>query len=75
MAKLSPPSTTAPRRATTSTCSAPRACAATASPGAPADGWVEAIYRHCQVTTIYGGTSEVCRGVIAERGLGLPRNR
>ena len=24
-----------------------------------ADGWIEAIYRHCQVTTIYGGTSEV----------------
>ncbi len=40
-----------------------------------ADGWIEAIYRHCQVTTIYGGTSEVCRGVIAERGLQLPRNR
>ena len=40
-----------------------------------ADGWIEAIYRHCQVTTIYGGTSEVCRGVIAERGLNLPRNR
>lgn len=39
------------------------------------DGWIEAIYRHCQVTTIYGGTSEVCRGIIAERGLGLPRNR
>ncbi len=34
------------------------------SPGAPADGWIEAIYRHSQVTTIYGGTSEV-----------LPRHR
>ncbi len=42
---------------------------------AAADGWIEAIYRHCQVTTIYGGTSEVLRGVIAERGLQLPRNR
>jgi alkylation response protein AidB-like acyl-CoA dehydrogenase len=38
-------------------------------------GWIEAIYRHCQVTTIYGGTSEVLRGIIAERGLHLPRNR
>lgn len=42
---------------------------------ANADGWIEAIYRHCQVTTIYGGTSEVQRGIIAERGLRLPRNR
>ena len=40
-----------------------------------AHGWIEAIFRHCQVTTIYGGTSEVLRGIIAERGLQLPRNR
>ena len=44
-------------------------------PGAAADGWIEATYRHAQVTTIYGGTSEVCRGIVAERRLGLPRTR
>lgn len=32
-------------------------------------------YRHAQGTTIYGGTSEVHRSVIAERALGLPRTR
>jgi alkylation response protein AidB-like acyl-CoA dehydrogenase len=42
---------------------------------APVDGWVEHLHRHAAVTTIYGGTSEVQRGIIAERGLGLPRNR
>ena len=40
-----------------------------------AHGWIEAIYRHCQVTTIYGGTSEVLRGIIAKRGLALPSSR
>jgi alkylation response protein AidB-like acyl-CoA dehydrogenase len=32
-------------------------------------------YRHAQGTTIYGGTSEIHRSMIAERGLGLPRTR
>ena len=32
-------------------------------------------YRHSQGTTIYGGTSEVHRSVVAERALKLPRTR
>jgi alkylation response protein AidB-like acyl-CoA dehydrogenase len=32
-------------------------------------------YRHAHGTTIYGGTSEVHRSMVAERGLGLPRTR
>ncbi|KMS52025.1 acyl-CoA dehydrogenase [Novosphingobium barchaimii LL02] len=32
-------------------------------------------YRHAHGTTIYGGTSEVHRSMIAERALGLPRTR
>jgi 3-oxochol-4-en-24-oyl-CoA dehydrogenase len=32
-------------------------------------------YRHAQGTTIYGGTSEIHRSLIAERYLGLPRTR
>ncbi len=32
-------------------------------------------YRHSQGATIYGGTSEVHRSMIAERNLGLPRTR
>jgi alkylation response protein AidB-like acyl-CoA dehydrogenase len=32
-------------------------------------------YRHSQGTTIYGGTSEIHRSLIAERYLGLPRTR
>jgi len=32
-------------------------------------------YRHSQATTIYGGTSEVHRSMIAERALGMPRTR
>jgi alkylation response protein AidB-like acyl-CoA dehydrogenase len=41
--------------------------------GAPARGEVEWAYRFAQGTTIYGGTSEIQRTIIAQRGLGLPR--
>jgi alkylation response protein AidB-like acyl-CoA dehydrogenase len=42
-------------------------------PGAAA--LINQCYRHAQGTTIYGGTSEIHRSMIAERGLGLPRTR
>jgi 3-oxochol-4-en-24-oyl-CoA dehydrogenase len=32
-------------------------------------------YRHSQVATVYGGTSEIHRSMVAERALGLPRTR
>jgi alkylation response protein AidB-like acyl-CoA dehydrogenase len=32
-------------------------------------------YRHAAGSTIYGGSSEVHRSMVAERGLGLPRTR
>ncbi|MES0872432.1 acyl-CoA dehydrogenase family protein [Sinimarinibacterium thermocellulolyticum] len=38
-------------------------------------GFLNQCYRHAQATTIYGGTSEVHRSMIAERALGLPRTR
>jgi alkylation response protein AidB-like acyl-CoA dehydrogenase len=38
-------------------------------------GLVEMGYRHSSATTIYGGTSEVLRSMVAERRLGLPRSR
>jgi alkylation response protein AidB-like acyl-CoA dehydrogenase len=42
--------------------------------GGPA-GYLNQCYRHAQGTTIYGGTSEIHRSMIAERALGLPRTR
>lgn len=42
--------------------------------GGPA-GFINQCYRHAQGTTIYAGTSEVHRSLIAERALGLPRTR
>ena len=40
-----------------------------------AEAFLNQSFRHSQGTTIYGGTSEVHRSVIAERALGLPRTR
>jgi 3-oxochol-4-en-24-oyl-CoA dehydrogenase len=36
---------------------------------------INVFYRHAQGATIYGGSSEIHRSMIAERGLGLPRTR
>jgi len=50
---------------------APEALAFT-SPDAAYINWC---YRHSQVATVYGGTSEIHRSMVAERALGLPRSR
>lgn len=43
--------------------------------GHDALGVLEFKHRHAMGTTIYGGTSEVHRSVVAEQALGLPRTR
>ena len=42
---------------------------------AAAGGWIHYDARHAPVTTIYGGTTEINRNNVAERHLGLPRDR
>jgi alkylation response protein AidB-like acyl-CoA dehydrogenase len=44
-------------------------------PAAPLAGWPEQLLRTSLGMTIYAGTSEIQRGIIAERGLGLPKGR
>jgi alkylation response protein AidB-like acyl-CoA dehydrogenase len=43
--------------------------------GALAGGEIEHLYRHSHVETIYGGSSEIQRGIIAVHRLGLPKSR
>jgi alkylation response protein AidB-like acyl-CoA dehydrogenase len=44
-------------------------------PGAAANGFFEEVFRQTPVNTIYGGTVEILRSLIAEVELGLPKSR
>ena len=60
--------------------SIPPTCSILPSPGSlirgkEGLGVVEIGYRHSTATSIYGGTSEVLRSMVAERRLNLPRSR
>jgi alkylation response protein AidB-like acyl-CoA dehydrogenase len=43
--------------------------------GAAADGEIEFAYRVSTAMSIYGGTSEIMRSIIAQTALGMPRSR
>ena len=44
-------------------------------PTAPQNGEIEHTVRHAKGTTIYAGSSEIQRNIIAQHGLGLPRGK
>jgi len=50
----------------------PRSLLSAGSPAALAGGRLEHWFRHAQVATIYGGSSEIQRNIIAQHHLGLP---
>lgn len=54
---------------------APESLLGLGEPDAAADGWIDYDARHSVPQTIQGGTSEINRNNIAERGLGLPPAR
>jgi len=43
-------------------------------PDAPGNGALDEEFRHSPLVTIYGGTSEVMRSIVADRRLGLPKS-
>ena len=43
--------------------------------GALADGGFDEAFRQTPVNTIYGGTAEILRSLVAEVELGLPKSR
>lgn len=54
---------------------APDSLLAAGEPGAAADGHFENAYRFSPAPTIYAGTSEIMRSIIAQAVLGMPRSR
>ena len=74
-ASSSTPRPTSATTATRSTSSAPRASWLPARRAHPPAACSSTTFRNAVVATVYGGTSEILRDIIAQRHLGLPRTR